>query len=133
MKRTPAPRYIHNAPRLAPGLLDAAPAATRTPSWLPENRSLLLACARHGLFHGWRLLGLPAGSAVLVPAFVCDTVSEPLELAGARLVFFHVHADLSPDLDHAAGLLRGDRRIRGSRPRSSAAGSRSGARSGLTW
>jgi len=67
---------------------------------------VLLACARHGLYHGWRALRLPAGSAVLVPAFTCDTVTEPLKLAGAQLVFYHVCGDLSPDLEHADAILR---------------------------
>jgi dTDP-4-amino-4,6-dideoxygalactose transaminase len=79
---------------------------------MPAARTVLLACARHGLYHGWRSLGLPAGSAVLVPAFVCDTVTEPLRLAGARIAFFHVRGDLSPDLDHAAEVLGREPRVR---------------------
>jgi dTDP-4-amino-4,6-dideoxygalactose transaminase len=95
-------RRVANSPGLGPELLRPADGPRRMPSWLPKGRTVLLACARHGLYHGWRALGLPAGSAVLVPAFVCNSVTEPLLLAGARLVFFGVRGDLSPDLDHAA-------------------------------
>jgi dTDP-4-amino-4,6-dideoxygalactose transaminase len=57
-------------------------------------------------------LGLPAGSAALLPAFVCDTVSKPLRMAGARLVYYRVGGDLAPDLEHAAQLLGRDAGIR---------------------
>ncbi len=103
---------IPNSPGLTPKMAVTEAASGTLPSWLPAGRSLLLACARHGLFHGWRMLGLPAGSAVLVPAFVCNSVTGPLKLAGARLAFYRVGNDLRPDLDHAAGMLRRDRRIR---------------------
>jgi dTDP-4-amino-4,6-dideoxygalactose transaminase len=103
---------IANAPGLAPGMAEPTGRSALLPSWLPAGRSVLFAAARHGLYHGWKLLGLPAGSAVLVPAFVCDTVSGPLQLAGARLVFYRVNRDLSPDLDHAAEVLRRKPRIR---------------------
>jgi len=112
VSRARVPLRVAYVPGLAPGM-GAPPAGSgRRSEWLPTGRSMLFAAARHALYHGWKLLGLPAGSAVLVPAFVCDTVSGPLRLAGARLAFFHVRADLSPDLDHAAELLRRDRRIR---------------------
>lgn len=101
---------VANGPGLAPEMDAPAPAAA--PAWLPEGRSLLMACARHGLYRGWKQLGLPAGSVVLVPAFVCDTVTSPLERAGARLAFYRVRPDLSPDLDHAAEVLRKERRAR---------------------
>lgn len=99
-------RYVANSPGIELEQLSQRAAndrpAGQLPPWLPAGRTVLVACARHGLYHGWRALKLPAGSAVLVPAFVCDTVTEPLRLAGARLVYFNVRADLSPDLDHAA-------------------------------
>jgi len=96
-------RHVPNSPGLVVEPLQnrSTDGGTSLPPWLPEDRTVLLACARHGLYHGWRALRLPAGSVVLVPAFVCDTVTEPLRLAGAKLAFFGVREDLSPDLDHA--------------------------------
>ena len=107
------PLHVSNWPGLGPELLKSTAAPRRQPRWLPEGRTLVFACARHGLYHGWRTLRLPPGSAVLVPAFVCDTVTEPLRLAGARLVLYPVRPDLSPDLDHAAEVAARASRARG--------------------
>jgi len=99
-------RRIPNMPGLSPDLLTPVANPSRLPGWLPRGRTLLFPCARQGLYHGWKALGLPKGAPVLIPAFVCTTVSQPLLKAGARLLFFNVHRDLSIDRDHVNALLR---------------------------
>jgi dTDP-4-amino-4,6-dideoxygalactose transaminase len=47
---------------------------------------------------------------VLLPAFVCDTVSTPLRKAGARLVLFNMLRDGSIDWDHVESRL--DKNVR---------------------
>jgi len=55
-------------------------------------------------------MGLGKGDRFLCPAFVCNTVSRPLEKAGGRAVFFNVTANLGIDWDHLRSLLAGPRR-----------------------
>lgn len=99
-------RRIPNMPGLSPDLLTPVANPSRLPGWLPRGRTLLFPCARQGLYHGWKALGLPKGAPVLIPSFVCTTVSQPLLKAGARLLFFNVHRDLAIDRDHVSALLR---------------------------
>jgi dTDP-4-amino-4,6-dideoxygalactose transaminase len=54
---------------------------------------------RSALFHGVRALGLRPGDAVLVPAFHCASVIEPILRAGLQVEFFRVGRDGSPDLE----------------------------------
>ena len=49
--------------------------------------------ARNALFHGLGLLGLKAGDKVLVPAFHCRTVVEPIIQFGCEVVFYNVYRD----------------------------------------
>ena len=99
-------RFVNNFPGLGPDLLRPVPQAERPPAWLPGRRHLLVPCARNGLHLGWKALGLESGTHVLLPAFVCNTVSRPLEQAGALPVYFNVFEDLSIDWDHVTRLVR---------------------------
>ena len=55
--------------------------------------------ARNALFHGLRVLGIKFGDKVLVPAFHCRTVVEPVLQFGCQIVFYNVHRDGSVDLE----------------------------------
>lgn len=92
-----------NGPGLSPGLLRPVKDTERLPKWLPAGKSLLVPCARNALYLGIKVMGLKKGDGVLLPAFVCDTVSLPLERAGARLQLFNVFRDGSFDWEDAAG------------------------------
>lgn len=49
--------------------------------------------ARNALFHGLGVLGLKPGDHVLVPAFHCRTVVEPVIQFGCKVIFYNVHRD----------------------------------------
>ncbi len=55
--------------------------------------------ARNALFHGLRVLGLKPGDSVLVPAFHCRTVVDPVLQYGCKAVFYNVHRDGSVDFE----------------------------------
>jgi len=105
-------QYVTNHPGIRSELLAPVSNPDRLPPrlapWLPNrlpSRTVLVPCARNGLCLGWRAMGLDRNDRVLVPSFVCDTVSRPLEQAGAHLVFFNVRLDGSIDWDHVRSLL----------------------------
>jgi perosamine synthetase len=54
---------------------------------------------RTAIYHGLRLLGILAGESVLVPAFNCAALVEPIRRHGARVSFYRVNTDCSPDFD----------------------------------
>ncbi len=99
-------RFVTNFPGLGPELLAPVGRPERLPSWLPRGRTTLVPRASSGLYLCWRAMDLKKGGRVLLPAFTCDTVSRPLELAGARPVYFNVNTDLSIDWGHLRGLTR---------------------------
>lgn len=70
------------------------------PCWLTNNRTILFNCARQALYHGYKLLNLPKNSYVLVPLFICNTVTVPLTLAGAKLIYYKINESLQPDFAH---------------------------------
>jgi dTDP-4-amino-4,6-dideoxygalactose transaminase len=98
-------RFITNSPGLSPGFLRPVKKNGALPRWFPAGRSVIVPCARNALYLGWKALNLPRGSAVLLPAFTCNTVSEPLEKAGANLILFNMFRDGSIDWDHVKSLL----------------------------
>ena len=54
---------------------------------------------RTAIFHGLRALGISAGQSVLVPAFHCASLVDPIRRHGATAVFYRVNPDCSPDFD----------------------------------
>ncbi|GJL65566.1 MAG: hypothetical protein NPIRA05_05370 [Nitrospirales bacterium] len=58
--------------------------------------------ARNALFHGLGALGLQPGDKVLVPAFHCSTVVEPILHYGCVVVFYHVNRDGIVDFEDMA-------------------------------
>ncbi|GJL54366.1 MAG: hypothetical protein NPIRA02_14980 [Nitrospirales bacterium] len=58
--------------------------------------------ARNALFHGLGSLGLNPGDTVLVPAFHCSTVVEPIRHYGCEVIFYNVHRDGVVDFEDLA-------------------------------
>jgi len=104
--------FVTNFPGLGPELLAPVRRPERLPAWLPRGRTTLVPRASSALYLCWRAMGLRKGERVLIPAFTCDTVNRPLELAGARPVYFNVNTDLSIDWEHLRGLMRAGKRPR---------------------
>jgi len=73
-------------------VLDTGPAL-----WLTAGR-FAIALALEGL-------GLESGDEVLIPAFHCSSMIEPLGVCGAVPIFYRIGVDLTPDLADAAAKL----------------------------
>jgi dTDP-4-amino-4,6-dideoxygalactose transaminase len=54
---------------------------------------------RTAIFHGLRVLGIAPGERVLVPAFNCASLVEPIRRYGAKAAFYKIDADCSADFD----------------------------------
>lgn len=76
-------------------LTSQLPAALRTST--PKIRVRFF-WARNAIYHGLRFLGIPAGSKVLLPAYLCKAAVQPIAAYGAEPVFYAVHRDCAPDL-----------------------------------
>jgi dTDP-4-amino-4,6-dideoxygalactose transaminase len=82
------------------GLLVSRDRYERSPI-LPSIRNKQHRCflARNAIFHSLQFLKIGAGARVLVPAFICKTVIEPIVAAGAKVDFYEVdrscHADFA--------------------------------------
>ena len=92
-------RYIANIPGINPDLLAPVEDWSSIPPWLPAERTMIVPCGRNALYLGWKASGLPEGTGVLIPSFVCTTVSRPLARAGADLVFFRMRENCTIDWD----------------------------------
>lgn len=55
--------------------------------------------ARSAIYHGLRALALLPGDNVLVPAYHCAAAVEPILQYGAKVKFYNIHRDCSPDID----------------------------------
>ena len=66
--------------------------------------------ARNAIYHALSALELNPGDNVLVPAFHCTSVVEPILQYGAEVKFFDVNLDVSPDFDDLNSKI--DRRTR---------------------
>ena len=53
--------------------------------------------SRNALYHGLRALGISSGDNVLVPAFFCATPLEAILQYGAKVKFYNIRRDCSPD------------------------------------
>ena len=71
---------------------------SRVPVASDPMRSLYFFWARNALYHGLRSLTIQPGDEVLVPAFHCTTVVEPVIQSGAKVVYYNVQRDCSLDL-----------------------------------
>jgi len=57
---------------------------------------------RHALYHGLSVLGIKPGDAILVPAYHCSALIEPILAYGATVRFYDVKRDCSPNLEDIA-------------------------------
>ena len=59
---------------------------------------------RNAIFHALNALGIQKGSTVLLPAFHCTALVDPVLAFGCTIRFYTVHRDLSLDVNEIAGL-----------------------------
>lgn len=83
--------YLPPDPPLALGDL---PALLRAASW---GNDLWFASGRAALLAGLQALSIGSGDEVLLPAYLCESVSTPVEAVGATPRFFPVGRDLGVD------------------------------------
>jgi len=77
----------------------AAAGRTPTPCVFDDGRSHAVHSARAGIALALRLLDAGAGQRVLLPAYHCASMVEPVLWAGAQPVFYRVDRELRADLD----------------------------------
>lgn len=68
------------------------------PSALPPGEFAWTLNGRNAIFLGLHALSIPKGGAVLVPAFHCTAVVDPILAYGARVIYYPVGRDFSVDL-----------------------------------
>src|SRR5512136_1726593 len=85
-------------PRLSLGLLNPLVRARRLPPPFDSKPTFYLFWARNALYHGLQILGLSAGDNVLVPAFHCASLVEPLLQRGVSVRFYRIDLNCDPDI-----------------------------------
>jgi dTDP-4-amino-4,6-dideoxygalactose transaminase len=55
--------------------------------------------ARNGIYHGLAVLGVKPGENVLVPAYHCTSLVEPILRYGCEVKFYDINTDLSSNFD----------------------------------
>ena len=80
--------------------------ATNLASFLSLGQLQFLTSGRMGIANALRSLGVQAGDRVLVPAYHCNAMIEPVVWLGATPVFYRILPDTGVDLDDVARLLR---------------------------
>src|SRR5262245_3317846 len=88
---------IAKEPRLGWNALNPLARRWPLPAPLGVKPTFHLFWARNALYHGLRLLGLGPGDRVLVPAFHCSSLVEPILSCGASVDFYNIQRDCSPD------------------------------------
>lgn len=86
-------------PRLTPSLLNPLARVRPLPPPFDTKPTFYLFWARNALYPGLQVLGLTAGDTVLVPAFHCASLVEPIIQQGVAVHFYRVDRDCAPDLD----------------------------------
>jgi perosamine synthetase len=76
--------------------------APRVPSILDAGPAKLVTSGRIAIALALRQMGIVAGDAVLVPAFHCASMIEPVVWSGATPVFYRIKGDTGADLDDIA-------------------------------
>ncbi len=69
-----------------------------------------MTAARVAIAHALQLAGIQAGQKVLLPAYHCIVMVEPVVQIGAQPVFYRLREDLSVDLDDVARRIDGETR-----------------------
>jgi dTDP-4-amino-4,6-dideoxygalactose transaminase len=79
---------------------------TKMASFMSLGHLQFLTSGRMGIGNALRLMGVRPGDRVLVPAYHCNAMIEPVVWLGAIPVFYRISADAGVDLDDVARLLR---------------------------
>lgn len=75
---------------------------TRRPGVLDAGERLDVMSGRMALAHALRHMEAGPGTKILLPAYHCTALVEPIVWCKATPVFYRSHADLTPDLDDLA-------------------------------
>ncbi len=71
----------------------------RAPSILDHGDVLNVSAGRYAIAHALRLLNIGPGDEVLVPAYHCSVMVDPIVALGAAPVFYKIGPDLAVDLE----------------------------------
>ena len=82
-----------------------------TPAVVDEGRVIDLTSGRIAIAHALELAGVQRGDKVLVPAYHCISMVEPIIEVGAQPIFYALRDDLSSDLDDIEAKLDGKTRV----------------------
>jgi dTDP-4-amino-4,6-dideoxygalactose transaminase len=77
-------------------------AFTRRPGVLDVGDRLDVMSGRMALAHALKHMGAGPGTKILLPAYHCTAMVEPVVWCGATPAFYRTHADLTADLDDLA-------------------------------
>ncbi|WP_295991459.1 DegT/DnrJ/EryC1/StrS family aminotransferase [Rugamonas sp.] len=83
----------------------------RVSSVLDAGPARFVTSGRVAISLALRQMGVGGGATVLVPAYHCASMVEPVIWSGARPVFYRVNADTSVNLDDVASKLDGTVRV----------------------
>jgi perosamine synthetase len=73
-----------------------------TPAVVDNGRAVYVAAGRMAISHALEMIGIRPGQKVLVPAYHCVSMVEPIVHFGGDPVFYALRDDLSIDLDDIA-------------------------------
>ena len=73
---------------------------TILPSPIPRHPTSYWFLARNAIYQGLKALQLQPGDEVLVPAYHCNTLVEPIIQFGLNAVFYNIHRDCHADFEH---------------------------------
>lgn len=95
----PSPEFvIPREPRLRASMLVRGGARPSAGSPVPGSPAVALFSGRNAIYHGARLLGVRPGDRVLVPAYHCSALVEPILRQHAVVDFYRVGRSCEPDL-----------------------------------
>lgn len=75
------------------------------------GRPLFLTAGRMAIAQALRIMGVAPGDKVLLPAYHCAAMVEPLSLVGAEAVFYRLRENLTVDMDDIAAKVDGRVRV----------------------
>ena len=87
-----------NDPILPWSTLFSLPKQIILPSPIPTHPTSYWFLARNALYQGLKALRLQPGDEVLVPAYHCNTLVEPIIQFGLKVVFYNIRRDCQADV-----------------------------------
>src|SRR5215467_9777931 len=98
-RRSVTPLIVSPGPRLEWKALRPGRRRGETPAPFDTAPTHYVFSGRTAIFHGLRILGISSDERVLVPAFNCASLVEPILRHGAKVAFYKINTDCSADLD----------------------------------